>query len=278
MLSSWDVGTYAGIRVRIHWTLLALMALVGWSEWQAGRSAAAGVGFMAALFGCVLLHEYGHALAARRYGIPTRSITLLPFGGIAALERVPTEPRRELVVALAGPAVNVLIALVLLPVVWLTGYGMTLLVTNIALVVFNLIPAFPMDGGRVLRALLALRTSRLRATRVAVGIGRVVAIGFAIAAFYWSPMLLLIAFVVWTQGGAELAHLEALASMSTLSPHDPLEKPLAIFARTGQSEFPVLMGQQIVGVLRREQLSLAFARFGPHMSVGSVMEPVTKAG
>ena len=176
--------------------------------------------------------------------------------------------------ALAGPAVNVVLALALLPVVLLSGgFGATLLAINLMLVVFNLLPAFPMDGGRVLRAALAARMDPVRATRIAVTVGRTIAALFVVAGVLWNPILILIAIVVWTQGGAELRHVEANRP-AVLSPRDTLDRPLAIFARTGQYEFPVRDRAQLVGVLRREQLSLAFARFGPEITVGAVMEPV----
>ncbi|MHC4939131.1 MAG: site-2 protease family protein [Planctomycetota bacterium] len=270
---SWNVGTLAGIRVYIHWTLLALVALVGWSSRHAEGGALVAMALYAGVFTCILLHELGHALAARRYGIGTRSITLFPFGGIAALERMPSTPKRELVVALAGPAVNVVIALLLLPVALLTGHGLTLLVINLILVAFNLLPAFPMDGGRVLRAALASRMDPVRATRIAVGIGRAIAACFVVAGILWNPFLILIAIVVWTQGAAELRSMQRPQQV-VLSPHDTLERPLAVFARTGQGDFPVRNGPQLVGILSRETLSLAFARFGPQMTVGAVMEPV----
>jgi Zn-dependent protease len=282
---SWNVGTFRGIRVRVHWTLLLLLALVGVSEWGADGSfaaAIAGVALLAALFCCVLLHEFGHALAAKRYGIGTRSITLLPFGGIAALERLPSTPRHELVVALAGPAVNVVLAALfgaLLPIVPAASeaFVWTLFVVNVSLALFNLLPAFPMDGGRVLRALLATRIGLLRATRIAAGAGKVLAAGFVVLGiFIGNPILLLIAMVVWVQGSGELRHVEqrSRSRAAVLSSHDPLAKPLAIFARTGQTEFPVFEQKDLVGVLRREQLSLAFARFGPEMTVGGVMERI----
>jgi len=280
MLKNWKLGRISGIDVAIHWTWFALLAFVGLSEWQSGGSPLAGMALFSGVFLCILLHEFGHALAARRYGIPTRSITLYPFGGIAALQSMPRGPKQELVVALAGPAVNVVIAALLWPVVVLTGgVGLQLLVINVILVLFNLLPAFPMDGGRVLRALLALKMDRVRATRVAVFVGRVLAVGFVAAGLLYNPFLILIAVVVWTQGGAELQMIARTERPQpvALSPHDTLERPLALAATTGQRDFPVLLGSRLVGILRGDRLSLAFAQFGPQMTVGAVMEPIRAA-
>ena len=175
------IGQYAGIGVYVHATFLILLAFIAFSHWSTSQDLVKtleGVGFILALFGCVVLHEFGHALMAARFGIKTKDITLLPIGGVARLERMPEEPRQELLVALAGPAVNVVIAVGLYG--WLLisnsfepfeGLSVTrgpflerLLIVNIILVVFNMLPAFPMDGGRVLRALLAtrMRTRRRR--------------------------------------------------------------------------------------------------------------------
>jgi Zn-dependent protease len=219
MRSSLHLGTLFGIPVRLHWTFLLLLGFVAFSEAVVSGSleaALGGVVFVSAIFGCVVLHEFGHALAARRYGIGTRDVTLLPIGGVARLERMPDQPRQELVVALAGPAVNVAIAGLLGIWLFLTGFGPAdglslttgsfatrLLSINLALVVFNMLPAFPMDGGRVLRALLAERTSYVRATDMAAAIGRGMAILFGVAGVLWNPMLILIALFVWTGAGQE---------------------------------------------------------------------------
>jgi len=204
--------------------------------------------FVLALFACVVLHEFGHATAAAVFGIPTHGITLLPIGGVAQLDRIPREPWKEMVIALAGPAVNVLIVGLLLPALligqawwpagpaWLSPSGMLyrLVWVNVSLVVFNLIPAFPMDGGRVLRSFLASRTSYLQETRMAKLVGTVVAIGLATVGFFWNPLLILGAAFVAFAADAEYQHVlaeQAGAPAATLieSPERLREMPRPVF-------------------------------------------------
>ena len=208
------IGRFSGIDVRMHITFLLLIgwvALLYWRQGQSVASALAGVIFILAVFLCVVLHEFGHALAARRYGIRTRDIILLPIGGVARLEKLPTNPLHELWVSLAGPAVNVAIAAILF--VWLkftasfesvqlitvtTGpFFERLLAVNLFMIAFNMIPAFPMDGGRVLRAILAMRSSHGRATQIAASIGQGIAVFFGVIGLFYNPFLLLIAVFVW---------------------------------------------------------------------------------
>jgi Zn-dependent protease len=224
---SYRIARVAGIDVNIHVTFLLLLAWFGAISWRSGGAAGAvqGVGFTLLLFLCVLLHEFGHAFAARAYGIRTPDITLLPIGGVARLERMPDKPIQELVVAVAGPAVNVVIAFLLVFVLaakvslaslaGLDGIGSVdgsltanLLAVNLMLVAFNAIPAFPMDGGRVLRALLAMKMNHLLATTIAARVGQVLALGFAVASLtgYGSPMLLFIALFVFAGAQQELAY------------------------------------------------------------------------
>jgi len=227
---SWSIrlGSLFGIPVYLHWTFLLLLGFVALAQGFAAGSLAAAVGglvFVTAIFGCVVLHEFGHALAARRFGIGTRDVTLLPIGGVARLERMPRDPRQELWVALAGPAVNVAIAGLL--GIWLalsgsaaaaglslSGGALTgrLLAVNLALVLFNLLPAFPMDGGRVLRALLARRTSYVEATATAARIGQGMAVVFGIVGLFWNPMLVVIALFVWSGAGQEAAMVRRQAA------------------------------------------------------------------
>ncbi|MCM2374104.1 site-2 protease family protein [Aporhodopirellula aestuarii] len=220
MNNSWHLGRFAGIDVRIHWTFLLLPIWIYFSQMAAGSgtlAAVVAVLFVLAIFACVVLHEYGHALTARHYGIHTRDITLLPIGGVASLERMPRNPRQELAIAVAGPAVNVVIATLLVVGLTILGGSSVLPIAvadflfdlawvNGALVVFNMIPAFPMDGGRVLRAILAMALPYSKATRVAVGVGRVaaVALGF-LGIMTGNLILVLVAGFVFLAGSAELA-------------------------------------------------------------------------
>lgn len=211
MNGSWHLGKLAGIDVRIHWSFLLLPLWVYFSSLLAGSGLAvaiASVIFVLAIFGCVVLHELGHALAARKYGIATEDITLLPIGGLARLERMPRNPYQELAIAVAGPAVNVVIAAALFVGLALAGSAVStsavlqfltqLAWVNVGLVIFNLIPAFPMDGGRVLRSVLAMFLPYQNATQVAAGVGQIAAVGFGILGlFAGNPMLVLIAVFIF---------------------------------------------------------------------------------
>jgi len=216
---SWKLGRVAGIDLFLNWTLFALL---GWSAMQGGMEWAA---LVAAVFGCVVLHELGHALTARLFGIQTRDITLYWIGGVARLERMPRAPGAELLITLAGPLVNVGIASVLALALWVegafspwfvgsyaTGFATTLMMVNLVLAAFNMIPAFPMDGGRVLRALLSGPLGRYRATEIAAGTGRVLAVGLPllmIALDMFSPMHLFLAAFIFYAGSAELAQVRS---------------------------------------------------------------------
>lgn len=282
-------GKLLGIDVYLHFTFLLLLAFLGFVYWRATHNveeALRGVAFIVALFGCVVLHELGHALMARRYGIKTHDITLLPIGGIARLEKMPEQPMQEFWVALAGPAVNVAIAAVLFVGLALTGgftpvedLGVTggtfwqrLLVLNIFLVAFNLLPAFPMDGGRVLRALLAMHLGRRRATTIAANVGQGMAILFGIVGFFYNPFLIFIGIFVFLGAQAEAGMVEmqsALAGLRvrdammtrfrTLAAQDPLAKAVQELLAGSQQDFPVLENDQPVGILRRNDLVKALS-------------------
>ncbi|HXZ84970.1 MAG TPA: site-2 protease family protein [Myxococcota bacterium] len=281
---SWKLGEVAGIGIYIHATFLLIVGWVALQHWlpaRSGMAALAGVSFVLALFVCVVLHELGHALAARRYGIRTRDITLLPIGGVARLERVPEQPRGELFVAIAGPTVNLLIAAALFFWLWLAhglepleGLGVAtgpflerLFWTNVFLAGFNLLPAFPMDGGRVLRALLATRLSYPRATELAAYIGQAIALGFGFLGLFYNPFLVFIALFVWMGASSEAGMVQLRAALNgmpvsrammtdfaSLSPADPLSRAAELTLASSQRDFPVVDGGQVVGVLRQNDL------------------------
>lgn len=299
------VGRFAGIDVYIHVTFLALLAyfaVVFWTESHSLAAVATGLGLVLLLFLCVLLHEYGHALTARRFGIRTRHITLLPIGGLALLESMPTDPKKEILVALAGPAVNLVIAAAAFLLLQVAPPGMTvpgmaglgfleaLIAANLTLAIFNLLPAFPMDGGRVLRAALSFRMDRLRATQIAANLGKVLAGGLALWGLMGNPVLILIAAFVWIGGGAEAAALEAATRLSrrsagqamitafaTLSPGDPLARAIDLTLAGSQKHFPVLEGLQVVGVLTQGALLRALRDGGAGAPVGAAMRPAVTA-
>jgi len=298
---SWKIGEYAGIGVFVHATFLLLIGWIAVSHLMSGQSVLAtlaGVGFVLTIFGCVVLHEFGHALTARRFGIRTRDIVLLPIGGVARLERIPDDPRQELWVAIAGPAVNVVIALVLY--VWLNLIGawqpVTSLTTtsgsflerlalvNVFIVLFNLIPAFPMDGGRVLRALLALKLNYARATRIAARVGQLVALVFGVVGLFTNPFLIFIAVFVWMGAAQEASlaqargmlggipvHQVMVTDFRTLTPHDPLARGMELTLAGTQTDFPVVVGDRVVGVLTQADLIRGLEKRGRDAPVGELM-------
>ncbi|HEV3257905.1 MAG TPA: site-2 protease family protein [Gemmataceae bacterium] len=252
MLRSWKLGTLFGIGIYIHWTFFLLPAWGFVYTLQSGGVALATqvAAFITVAFGCILLHELGHALMARRFGIPTRDITLYPLGGVARLERMSRRPWEEFWIAIAGPAVNVAIAAVLLGV-WvgmsafistedlmnprgLAGLVPELLVANILLVGFNMIPAFPMDGGRVLRALLVRHLGYLRATQRAVTIGAFLSLVFIAVGLFGShlplssPMLVPVGILVFLMGQQELAVVRHQEAVRRAEPIDvlPADEPI----------------------------------------------------
>lgn len=292
---SLKLGRFAGVEVFVHWTFLILLAWIFVTQLGAGedvRAALWGVGFVLALFSCVVLHEFGHALAARRYGIQTRDITLLPIGGVARLERMPENPRHELWVALAGPLVNVGIAGVLFAMRTIAGgapqeaelaatlmrgdFVTRLMTLNLFLAVFNLLPAFPMDGGRVLRALLAVRLGRRRATQIAANIGQAMAMALGLLGLLFNPFLVFIAFFVYLGAGAEAQMVELTSFMRGLTVRDAMqtrfrtvEPEASLSVAVGellagsQQDFPVVAEGNAVGMLCRRDLVKALTERGP---------------
>jgi Zn-dependent protease len=307
---SWRIGRIVGIDVYIHATfplLLVWIVLSGIGRGANARSLITTLALTLAVFVVVVLHECGHALTARRYGIRTRDITLLPIGGIARLERMPRAPRQEVLVALAGPAVNLLLAALLYGVLALAGATAILpalerataaatltsvlaqlIAINLWLAAFNLLPAFPMDGGRVLRALIAMRThDYVKATATAARIGRGFALLFALFGIFWleSPTLALVALFVWIAATGEALAVRTSAALEhvplsgvmvtdfrTLAPHDTLRRAAELTIDGFQHDFPVVDDGALVGMLTQRALLRALAERGSAATVAEVME------
>jgi len=298
---SFRVGRVAGTEVRVHVTFFVLLAAFGWIFHVQGGPWAAleGVSLIVAVFGCVLLHEFGHVLTAKLFGVRTPDITLLPIGGMARLERMPEKPVQELLVALAGPAVNVVIAGVLavfcLPFsapesadrfLMQGTFLQRLMLINIGLVVFNLIPAFPMDGGRVLRSLLAMVMDYGRATNLAANIGQFLALmGGLIGLASFNPILILIAVFVFmaARGEAEMVQTRLaltgvplgramMTDFRSLRREASLAEAAEALLAGPQHDFPVVDGGgELAGILTRSRLIEALAKQGRRASVGEVM-------
>lgn len=297
------LGKVSGIKLFVHWTFALLLGWVVYTDVRAGLSTVEilwSLAFIIALFICVTLHELGHSLTAQRYKIKTRDITLLPIGGVASLESIPEKPKEELLITLAGPLVNVAIALVLLPFIYLfssvealgglsnvggQNFLASLASVNIYLALFNMIPAFPMDGGRILRALLAYKMDRLKATRIAAGIGQALAVGFVILGFYGNPFLIFIGIFIFmgAQGEARFAQGRALVKNvmirevmmidiptleATLTIRDAAQHVL-----NGQNRnFVVTAQEKPVGTLGYKDIVKALAEHGEGALIESAMD------
>jgi stage IV sporulation protein FB len=300
---SWsiNIGTIAGTAVRIHITFVLFLGWIFFATYAAEglEAALANLVFLILLFACVLAHEFGHIFTARAFGVATPDVTLLPIGGVARLERIPEAPHEEFLIAIAGPLVNVLIALGLIVLagarlnagdltamdsakVWLVD---RLAAVNLFLVLFNMIPAFPMDGGRVLRALLATRMGYVRATEVAAMIGQGVAFVLGFVGLFYNPMLIFIAIFVYLAAASE-AHMVAMRGISrgvpvssammtqfaTLAPDAPIEDAVQKLLHTNQSEFPVVNAAgKLVGLLSRSDLVRILNQRDPNARVADAM-------
>jgi stage IV sporulation protein FB len=309
-MRSWSfrLTTIAGTEVRIHFTFLLLLVYFFWLGASHGGlgSALETMAFIVAVFTCVLLHEFGHVTAARRYGILTPDITLLPIGGVARLERMPREPAHELLVAICGPLVNIVIASVLyvtLLVLHLRmptmadiemdlvhgGFLTELMVWNLFMVAFNMIPAFPMDGGRVLRAVLALFMDYGKATRTAASIGQIIAVFAFVAVLFrnGNPLLLIIALFIFMSAGQEASMVTQeettrglrvrdamVTDFHTLGRGATLQEAVALMLKGTQHDFPVVDSEgRFVGLLPRQGLIGALAEHGLQYPAVTAMQP-----
>ncbi len=289
-----------GIAVRVHLTFFLLLLFVGISEFvRTGVPyAIRGMLFICALFCCVVAHELGHSLVARAYGVNVRQIMLLPIGGVAQMDRIPDIPRQEFFISIAGPAVSLVLGAVFLGVALLLSGAEALLnlgtmgghflaqlgVVNFALAIFNLIPAFPMDGGRVLRAILGEHMDYAQATRIAAVIGQGIAIMLAFVGLLFNPWLILIAVFIFLGAGQE-EHMVQLrtalrgitvsqvmmTNIEVVSPEEPLGAVLARATRGPQHDFPVVHNGQLVGMITRDDMFNGLHEYGMGVPVAHVM-------
>ncbi len=300
---SWRIGQAFGIGIFIHATFPLVLIWAAYLFYTLNGSvfdALMGVVLVLCVFGTVILHELGHALMARRFGVATRDIILLPIGGVARMERLPEEPWQELLIAVAGPAVNVALAVIFYAILAVSGQPIvmslagtfdgsflnTMLLVNISLVLFNALPAFPMDGGRVLRALLAMRMNYSRATQIAAAVGKAFAVFFGIMGLFvlQNPQLAIIAVFIWmgAEGEASMARVRhdlgdvgsesvIIRDAVALSPDDPLEKGIDCVLAGFQQDFPVIEHGTLVGLLTREDLLKALHTQGKSGKVREAM-------
>lgn len=303
MKGSLRIATIAGIKIFIHWTFLILLAYIIYSNYRRGYDAGQigwSVLFVLSIFTTVCLHELGHALMAKRFHIKTRDITLLPIGGLARLETLPEKPSEELLVAIAGPAVNVALALltglvidfpardqlneIMAGGVNAGNFLLNFFIVNIWLALFNLIPAFPMDGGRVLRALLSMRLPRHIATNIAARIGQLLAVGFVFAGFFVNPFLMFIGFFIFLGAQAEAEQTQAqsmlrgfkvrdvlMNDIPRVEASDTIKTAVSKLLSSQNKNFLVMQHSEAVGTLTRDQIIRALSQSGDSEIVGNVM-------
>lgn len=308
MKGSLDLGRVAGIKVKVHWTFLLLIIWIVFLELTRGSNTVAilwSIFFILVLFVCVVLHELGHALTARKFNIGTRQITLLPIGGVASLEDMPENPIEEFLVAIAGPAVNVVIAAILYLFVPLDSYLnmdqemleqtmstinpgnflFFLFSANVMLVLFNLLPAFPMDGGRIFRALLAMKWDRVKATQMAARMGQTVAFLLFLIGLLYNPILVLIAIFVYFGAQGENMMVQQLSllkdykvvdammtDITLLNPEDTLNDVVDVILTGTERDFIVAENGKIRGILYQSALIQMFKKGATDAKVKDVMD------
>jgi Zn-dependent protease len=297
---SWRVATIAGIGIYVHWTFILILGCAAYVYAREGGAGAIveGLAFIIAVFACIVAHELGHALTARRFGIRTRDITLLPIGGLARLERMPDDPTQELLVAVGGPAVTLAIAALLLAVsvvLWPAEELLNLDLVegrflvrlgwvNAILLGFNLLPAFPMDGGRVLRAVLHYRMDYVDATRIASTVGQIMAICFGILGLFFNWFLLFIAIFVYLGAQQEARFAEVRSALSSVPVRSVMEtgfRTLPAEATVSQAidalldgeqkDFPVMEDGRVIGLLTRARLVEALRQRGGECAIREVL-------
>ena len=301
---SLNIGKVSGIKIFIHWTFLILIGWIFLMHFQMGhgmREGLSGTVFLLAVFASVVLHELGHALAVKRFKITTRDITIYPIGGIASLESMPSKPAQELQMALAGPAVNLVIAGILGIILKVTGtfdqealqnFTLTsnsfvekLMVVNIVLAVFNLIPAFPMDGGRIFRALLAMKMKRLKATSVAAKTGQFLAIAFVFLGFYFDFWLVFIGLFIFLGAEEEfkagemheaLKNVKAVQLMISktafINPNSTLITAAGHIMNSNEKTFLVVEKDEVVGILSLSDITEGLHKGKANQKIRDLMQ------
>jgi Zn-dependent protease/predicted transcriptional regulator len=300
MKSSLYMGRYFDIKIFLHWSFLAFLLWIAFSNYKNGWSNIFWtLTYVISVFACITLHEFGHALVAKRFNIKTRDVTLYPIGGVASLEKMPEKPMQEIAVALAGPAVNVAIAFMLLPFVNVTELWQedlskmkdinaetfipTLFTVNIILVLFNLIPAFPMDGGRVVRALLSIKLSRSKATRIAATLGQIFAVLLILEGFSGNPI---IGFFVFLSAEGEARYVKqqeilrglkvsdaTMKQYPKLNSSETISEAVDTLLDSTYKRFLVMENDKVVGLLTDENIIKAIGEKGETARIGSIMQP-----
>ncbi|WP_027395777.1 site-2 protease family protein [Aquimarina latercula] len=290
MKGSLFLGRVFNVAIKVHWTFLLIIAWVSFLELKRGgnvQNVLMSIFFVLLVFICVVLHEFGHILTARKFGVSTKKITLLPIGGIASMDTIPENPKEELLISLAGPAVNIVIALLLvlfIPFELLVGQDSSymdsnlshvtienlvfyLFSTNVILALFNFIPAFPMDGGRIFRALLALRMDRVKATSIATGLGEIIAFVFLLIGALYNPFLILIALFIYFGATSENKMVRQLAlikghsvkeamltKITVLKPDNTIGDVIDILLKSTEKNFIVVEDSKIIGILHHQDI------------------------
>ncbi|SEA98442.1 Zn-dependent protease (includes SpoIVFB) [Flavobacterium gillisiae] len=304
MKGTFKLAKVAGIGVFIHWTFSLLIAFIIFTNYRTGYNAIQilwSLVFVLSIFVTVVMHEFGHAMAARNYGIQTKDITLLPIGGLARLDRMPEKPLEELVVAFAGPLVNIFLALITSFVITFpdnpealavqlsnsvnaSNFFLYFFIVNIVLAIFNLIPAFPMDGGRVLRALLSFKFKRHIATRIAARIGQFIAMGFIFLGFFSNPFLIFIGLFVIMGAQMETEHTSSkfilkgfkvrdvlMKQYQTIDANEPIKTAIALLLDSQSKIFMITENNEPVGTLNRDQIIAALSERGENTDIRSAM-------
>ena len=305
MKGSFKLGKIADIGIFIHWTFSLLILFIVFINYRSGQNATQilwSVFFVLSIFITVVMHELGHALAAKRYNIITKDITLLPIGGIARLEKIPEKPIEELIVAIAGPLVNIVLAVItgifitipatseqlmaqLANGVNANNFFLNFFLVNFWLALFNLIPAFPMDGGRILRALLSFRLQRHVATRISARIGQFLALGFILLGFFTSPFLIFIGIFVIIGAQVETDYTESKFMLKGFKVHDVLMKQypkidanetvktaVALVLDSQNKNFLITEQEIPVGTLNRDQIIMALSQKGEEEFIYNIMD------